>query len=167
MIVGIDLGVNLGWVRGNAVGPIEYGTISVQGGSNYGHFLSSSVDAFHHILRDASAVAVEQPFMGQDYYPARKLLGQLGLLHLMARQQGISHKAIEEIPIATGKLTLSGSGRADGPRMIAAAAERGLEMNEHEAHALGIWWVYVFGKREPVGKRPRSSKGRSVLKEEA
>lgn len=149
MIVGLDLGEKIGWCKGAAVGPMDFGTIQVEGGSDLGAFLTSAMEQLPAVLRGASGIAVEQPFLGDSYYPARKLLALLGVVHQVARWEGIGSKQIEEIPIATGKLTLSGYGKADKGMMIMAAAERGyFDLDEHQADALGIWWTYVFGRRE-------------------
>lgn len=165
MILGIDLGENIGWVLGNRVGPLRSGTIFCEGGSNHSKIMESTCAAFHQILGQGgiTGVAVEQPFLGQSYYPARRLLGQLGALYLLGPTYGVGNSLIQEIPIASGKKALSGAGNAEGPQMIAAAAGHGYEgLDEHQAHALGVWWVYQFGRVEGPRKKPRSGPGSSV-----
>lgn len=164
MILGIDLGQTVGWVKGGAVGPLEHGEYPMAQSSDLGLWLHS-FDGFFQggIMRGVTGISVEQPFLGSDYYPARKLISQLGHLYHWARFFQIPASNIMEVPVATGKLTLSGDGRADKTKMIAAAATHGYEgLSEHEADALGIWWVYIFGRRERAKGRPKSSPGQVV-----
>jgi len=161
MILGLDLGQTVGWVLGDAVGPLRSGSFELKNTTDLGAWLRSSDPLFQALLPQCTAIAVEQPFMGKSYFPARKLIALLGHVYYHWNCIGRSASGIEEIPVSTGKLTLSGHGGADKDRMIAAAAERGYpDLSEHEADALGIWWCYVFGRRESIAKaRARTSKG--------
>jgi hypothetical protein len=156
-ILGLDLGQQIGWVKGAAVGPIRNGVFKdMPNTTDLGKWLAGSDGFFRAILPGVTAIAVEQPFLGDSYWPARKLLAMLGHVHYWAHFHGIG--VIEEIPVATGKLTLAGHGAASKERMIAAAVEWGLtDPEEHDADALGIWKTFVFGKRVPPPKaRSRS-----------
>jgi len=155
----VDLGQMMGWVKGDIVGPMTYGTFTMPQTTNLGKWLKG-MDAFcRQLLPGVTSLAVEQPFLGQDYFPARKLISALGHLHYWSGFYGVL--VVQEIAISSGKLNLSGSGAADAPRMIAAAKERyGLDLDEHQAHALGIWDVFQMGKTPPIPKaKSRSSKG--------
>lgn len=160
MILGLDLGVNLGWVLGDATGPMRRGTFECENTTDLGVFLHSTDRFFQAVMPLARGIAVEQPFLGESYYPARKALALLGHVYYWGRVYGIGASQIKEIPVSTGKLTLSGFGHADKDQMIAAAARLGYEdFDEHQADALGIWWCYVFGRREAARpKRVRSGK---------
>lgn len=165
MILGLDLGGTLGWVKGNAVGPIQHGQFDCENTTNLGRWLKSSDTFFRTILPGVTAIAVEQPYLGDSYYPARKLLAQLGHLYYWCDAVGVPIGNVREIAISTGKHTLAGHGRADKDQMIAAAFDmHGLEgLDEHEADALGIWHVHVFGEREKTApRRTRSGPGKSV-----
>lgn len=161
MILALDIGQHLGWVLGNAVGPVRYGTAELSATTNLGAFVRSMDAPLQALIPRATAIAVEKPFTAGNaaYFAIRKNMAGLAMIHYWANFYGLA--APTEISVMTGKLTLSGSGNADKARMIAAAEERGYPgMNEHEADALGIWWVYVFGKQEPIRKpHSRSSKG--------
>jgi Holliday junction resolvasome RuvABC endonuclease subunit len=162
MILGIDLGQHLGWVKGDPVGRFSHGTIEMPKSTILGQWLAGLDPHIPELLFGVTGIAIEQPFMGRDYYPIRKLIALLGYVHRHAELAGI--RAIKEYPVATGKLTLSGRGNADAEQMIAAAAERGYPgLNEHEAHALGIWWIWQFGAAESRSRAARTSKGRSIL----
>ncbi len=166
MILGLDLGQNIGWVLGNRVGPLRHGVFELKNTTDLGVWLRSSDEFFQAIFQEqVTGVAVEQPFLGESYYPARKLLALLGMAHYWGSFYGVSSMCFMEVAISTGKRTLSGYGKADKDQMIAAAAARGYPSitTEHEADALGVWWVYQFGAMEPAAKRKtRSSKGVSV-----
>lgn len=166
MILGVDLGQHVGWFLGNATGELRYGTFDLENTTDLGRWLRSADPLWQDLFGSGlvTGIAVEQPFMGRDYYPIRKLISLLGAMNYWASFYGISAKNIVEIPIATGKKALSGKGNADGPMMIAAAKRvYGLDLTEHEAHAAGIHNVYLFGKAEdPPKARSRSSKGVSV-----
>lgn len=166
MILGLDLGQHIGWCLGNAVGPMRHGTFPLENSTDLGVWLRSSDEFFMSILdEDITGIGVEQPFLGESYYPARKLLALLGHLYWHASYKGISASLIQEVPVPTGKLALSGMGHATKEQMIEAATAQGYPgiTTEHEADALGIWWVYVFGRAEPIRKpHSRSGKGRVI-----
>lgn len=166
MILGLDLGRNIGWVKGNTVGPMERGTFPLSDSTDLGRWLAESDPFFRTVLPGVTGIAVEQPFMGKDFKSVRKLVALLGHLHWWAAMPQFQVSGyIREIAISTGKLTLSGSGAADGDRMIAAAAERGCPVDDdHQAHALGIWWVYAFGAAEPIRKAKSRSSAPVVVK---
>lgn len=162
IVLALDLGVNIGWVRGAAVGPHQHGTFVLPTTTDLGRWLAASDEFFRDALQGVDVVACEKPYLGQDYYATRKLVSLLGHCAYWCRHTGVPDARQIEVPIATGKLTLSGDGRANGAKMIAAAAERGYPgMNDHEAHALGVWWVAVFGKADPIAKR-RTTNGKPV-----
>lgn len=176
----LDLGQNLGWVRGSAVGQLDYGTFPMKETTDLGLWLQQSDPFFMNILNGIDDVAVEQPFLSSGgkkkdgssrpggYYPARKLLGLLGHLYYHARVKGIPGSKVNEIPVSTGKLALSGHGNAEASEMIEAACRfHGWEpddIDEHIAHAAGIFHVHIFGEAPPRRKRARSSPGRSILR---
>lgn len=165
MLLALDLGTKIGWVKGNPVGPMAHGVISLIDTPDLGLWLASSDDGLREAMRGATAIAMEQPFMGDNWLPLRKLTALLGHVHYFAHNYGIKiDQKSCEIPVSTGKLTLSGHGNAEKKQMIAAALARtGLVLGEHEADALGIWWVWQFGSATPIRKaRVRSGKGVSV-----
>lgn len=180
MILGLDLGQTIGWCLGNAVGPLRHGEFPLKNTTDLGLWLRSSDDFFIPMFRDGgvTGVAIEQPFLSPGgkkadgsskpggYYPARKLLSLLGHAYMWGSFYGLSDIHFEEVPVASAKLTLSGSGAADKDQMIAAAAARGYPSitGEHEADALGIWWCYVFGRAEPIAKRRSKSSKAVVIK---
>jgi hypothetical protein len=168
-VLALDLGQDIGYFLGDAVGPCRWGAAPLKKTTDLGMWLKSSDEFFQQILPMCSAIAVEQPFFGSSYWPARKLLALLGHLYYHANYVGIGAGSIKEIPVATGKLTLAGSGRADKDAMIRAAAADGYEgMCEHSADAYGLWKVYVFGKRDPIPKpRTTTSRGKSILNAQA
>lgn len=168
-ILGVDLGQSIGWVLGGPVGPLRHGTFELRKTTDLGLWLKSSDELWQELFSSGlvSGIGVEQPFMGEDYYPIRKLLALLGHMYWHASYYGISANSIQEIPVATGKKALSGKGNADADYMVAAALRvHGLVMSEHEAHAAGIHNVYLFGKAEdPPKPRTRSSKGTIISTE--
>lgn len=162
IVLGLDLGQSVGWFRGGAVGPCTHGTFAMKKTTDLGSWVGSSDSFFREALDGVDFIAVEQPWLGADYYAARKLVSLLGHVHYWAHHMGIPSSRVIEVPVATGKLTLSGNGRADGPEMIRAAAGHGYPgLNDHESHAMGCWWVQTFGKREPIAKR-RTTNGKAV-----
>lgn len=167
MILGLDLGQTIGWVLGDAVGPLRHGIHPMQNTTDLGLWLRSGDEFWQQIFGSGlvTGVAIEQPFLGESYYPARKLLALLGAAYYWGSFYGLSATQFMEVPIATGKKTLTGYGKADKNRMVAAAKERGYVdiETEHEADALGVWWVYQFGRQEPIRKpRSRSSKAEII-----
>ncbi len=148
MLLGLDLGQHLGWVLGPPDGgpPLTTGTKKLKETTQLGPWLASCDAEIKELvsMRGVTAIAIEQPFLGESYYPARKLLALLGHVHYWAHWYDIH--AINEIPIATGKKALSGYGKAEGPQMIGAALKWGCPVtDEHQAHAAGIWKAHVFG----------------------
>lgn len=179
MILGLDLGQNIGWVLGDRVGPLRHGVHVMKTTTDLGLWLRSGDEFWQQIFGTGlvTGVAIEQPFLSSGgkkkdggsrpggYYPARKLLALLGAAYYWGSFYGLSSQHFMEVPIATGKMTLTGYGKADKPRMIAAAKERGYVdiETEHEADALGVWWVYQFGRQEPIRKASsRSSKAKII-----
>lgn len=164
----LDLGQRIGWMKGGTVGPIEHGTFEMEETTDLGRWLAGADTFLAQAMKGCSDVAVEQPFLGDSYYPARKLLGLLGHVYYHARFQGIAGVHVNEIPVSTAKLTLAGHGQADKDQMIAAACDwygfEPDEIDEHQADAGGILRVHLFGaatgKRKPV----RSGKGVSLLR---
>lgn len=163
-VLGVDLGQTIGWFLGDAVGPCRWGSFKAEKTTDLHRWLRSVDAPLQQILPHATAIAIEQPWMGDNWYPLRKLAAQLGHVHYHAGFAGIPSAKIKEIPVATAKYTLAGHGRADKDMMIAAAAADGYEgMDEHAADAYGIWKTYVFGERErPAKAKTRSSKPVSV-----
>lgn len=159
----VDLGQSIGWIKGRAVGPLQHGTFEMPKTTRLGQWLRGSDGFWREVLPGVTSIAVEQPFMGRDYYPIRKLLALLGILNYWADWHDITN--VTEIPVATGKVNLSGRGNADADVMIAAAMERyALDLNEHEAHALGIFDVFMFGRRDSIAKaKTRSGPGKVVM----
>lgn len=165
--LGLDLGRNLGWVLGDAVGPLRHGTFMMEDTTDLGAFLRSSDTFCREMFPQASALAIEKPdTQGLSYFGVRKNMAMLGHCSYWWSYYG-NGTAINEVSVTTGKLTLAGHGRADKDRMMAAAAERGYPgLNEHEADALGIWWVHVFGRAEPI-RKARSKSGKGIVITEA
>ena len=162
-VLALDLGQQMGWVLGGAVGPVRHGVISTPATTDLRKYLAPLASDMRRLVRHADRVAVEKPFTnGGAYYAIRKNMASLAMLYYVA---GFEDIPVEEVSVATGKLTLSGRGNADKDMMIAAAARLGFPgMCEHEADALGIWWVAVHGRAEPAPKRrTRSSKGVSLM----
>lgn len=164
MLLAIDLGRNLGWVLGARVGPLRSGTIQLEDTTDLGRYLASMVDPLRPLIRECTAIAVEQPITaGGSFTGIRKNMAALGHVHYLAHIYG--GKPVEEISVTTGKLALAGHGRADKDQMIFAAIEQGLSSpTEHEADAYGIWKVHQFGAPERNKPKTRSGKGRSLLK---
>jgi Holliday junction resolvasome RuvABC endonuclease subunit len=165
----IDLGQHMGWCRGNAVGPLEHGTFEMPDTTDLGRWLAGSDRFFMEMLPGVDTVAIEQPFMSDSIYPIRKLLAALGHCHYHWHVLGRSSSLIEEIPVSTGKLTLAGKGHAEAHEMIYAACEffgfEHAEIDEHQAHAMGLFKVHLFGRIEPPNRRrSRSGPGRSILR---
>ena len=158
-LLALDLGQNVGWVRGSVVGPMTFGTFEMVRSTNLGKWLASFDPFVRKHFSGVTAIAVEQPFLGENYFAARKLIALLGAVHYWSSFYPIG--VVNEIAVSSGKLNLSGLGNADAERMIRAAKDRyGLDMDEHQAHALGIWDVHHLGKMAPIPKaRSRSSKG--------
>lgn len=162
VVLGLDLGQNVGWFKGGAVGPCTFGTFRMKNTTDLGLWLRGSDEFFREVLVGVDAVAIEQPFFSRDYYAVRKLISLVGYACMWSSTMGIPAARIAEIPVPTAKLTLAGSGRAEKSDMIAAAADRGYPgLNEHESDAFAVWTVSVFGKREPIAKR-RTTNGKPV-----
>lgn len=158
-VIGFDLGQHLGYFKGRAVGPVEFGTHQMPKTRDLGAWLAGCDGLLRKVLPGVDAVAVEMPFMGQDISPAIRLLGLMGHIAYMGRFYGIGESGFNRVPIATGKLTLSGFGHADADQMIAAAAREGYEgMNEHEAHACGVWKVIAIGAGETKAERDKRAR---------
>jgi len=164
-VLGLDLGQTVGWFLAPPVGPARWGHFELESTTDLGRWLRSADAALQALLPMADEIAIEQPFLGASYYPARKLIALLGHCYWHAGFCGISASSIVEIPVATGKHTLAGHGQADKAMMIAAAAVDGYEgLSEHSADAYGIWKVHVFGKRQPIAKaRAKNGKGVSLI----
>lgn len=163
----LDLGATVGWAKGAAVGPVEYGSFAMPNTSDLGAYLAGADPYFPKLMRGMTTIAIEQPFVGDIYLAARKLLALLGHAYYHAHYQGIAQSHIEEIAVPTAKHTMAGHGRAEKPAMILASSEYwGFDpdqMNEHEADALAILRVHLFGRREAIRPaRVRSGKGSSV-----
>jgi Holliday junction resolvasome RuvABC endonuclease subunit len=164
----LDLGQNIGWMKGSAVGALESGTIELEGGSDLGVWLLDAMMKLPKLIRGVDDIAVEQPFLGSSYYPARKLLGLLGVVYACARTEGIAAKHVNEIPVSTAKKALAGHGQADKDMMIAAACAfwgfEPHEIDEHQADASAILYVHHFGEAPSKRQKPRTSKGVSLLR---
>lgn len=160
----LDIGENIAWVRGGLVGPIEFNTHTLDVQTKLGPWLRQADDVWRELFTpDLEVIGYEMPFMGKDAYAARKLFGMAGMIHYWACWL-VPHTKVQPIMVQTGKYTLAGDRFAKAPAMIKAAAADGFQMNEHEAHAYGIFKAVVFGPREaPPPARTRSSPGRSVL----
>lgn len=152
----------MGWVLRDAVGPIDYGTVELNPSTDLSVHLRSMDEPLGQLIRACTYIAVEKPNTANSaYFAVRKNMAALGHIHYWAGFYGIRIPPENEINLMTAKLTFSGNGAAKKPLMIRTAQERyGLDMNEHEADALAISEVYLFGAREPIRKaRSRSSKG--------
>ncbi len=67
---------------------------------------------------------------------------------------GLSQDIVQEISVTSAKLRLAGSGNAKKPEMIAAAKFQGFAVeDEHQADAVGIRQVFIFGKAETKAER--------------
>lgn len=177
----LDLGKNIGWMKANAIGPVEHGTIPLGDITDLGRFLVMAMMELTPLMRGVHDIAVEQPFLSSGgkkadgtpkpggYYPARKLLGQLGVVYVCANTQGIEAARVHEVPVPSGKLALAGSGKADKDQMIDAACEwygfEPDEIDEHQADAGGILKFHHFGPGTPIRKpKSKSGPGRSILR---
>lgn len=166
----LDLGKSIGWIKGAAVGPLEHGVIELGTDTDLGAWLMIACMKLPPLMRGVHDIAVEQPFLGDSYYPARKLLGLLGVVYLCANGEGIPGSMVHEYAVPTAKKALTGYGKAEKDQMIAAAIEWwGLpdDISEHEADASAILKVHRFGPAPPARKKPRSSKGVSLLNGQA
>lgn len=156
MTLGLDLGKKIGWVKGDTVGPIESGTFELEETTDLGLFLQSSDAFLMNVLPGVKQIAYEQPYLGDNLWPAQKLLALLGHVAYHARFQGIGWKQMHPIANSTGKKKLAGHGHAEKPQMIEAAKLWGLDdPDEHEADALGVWLVKQFGPAAEPRKAPR------------
>lgn len=164
----LDLGQKIGWVRGSAVGPLEHDTIHLVESTDLGVWLLDAMMKLQPVIRGVRDIAVEQPFLGESYYPARKLLGLLGVVYACANTLGIVGSYVHEYPVSTAKLALAGHGHADKDQMIAAACDfwgfEDHEIDEHQADASAILRVHLFGEAPKKSGKPRSSPGRSILR---
>jgi Holliday junction resolvasome RuvABC endonuclease subunit len=164
LILAIDLGRHMGWILAAPTGEMRFGTVELEDTTNLGRYVRSMNEPVTALMKCCTAVAVEKPNTGGNsaYFAIRKNMAALGKVCELADFHGLAPP--KEFSVTTGKLTLAGHGHADKSQMIAAAKERtGLDMNEHEADALGIWWIYVFGAAEPIRKaRSKSSKATVV-----
>jgi Holliday junction resolvasome RuvABC endonuclease subunit len=161
LILAIDLGVHMGWVLAGTTGPMRFGTVELKDTTNLGQYVRSMNEPVGELLKMCTAVAVEKPNTGGNsaYFAIRKNMAALGKVCELADFWGKSPPA--EISVSSAKLTLAGHGHADKEMMIAAALRLyGHEMNEHEADALAIWHVFVYGAAVPIRKaRSKTSKG--------
>lgn len=164
MILALDLGVHLGWYLADPTGPARFGTIELKNTTNLGQYIRSINPPLQELLQQCRVVAVEKPNTGGNsaYFAIRKNMAALGKICELCDFMGLGQPT--EISVMTGKLTLAGTGRADKDMMIAAAKQQfGHDMNEHEADALGIWKVFVFGAAEPIRKaRSKSGPGKII-----
>lgn len=165
----LDLGQNIGWCRGSAVGPLDFGTFPMKETSDLGLWLQGSDSFLMNIMKGVDDIAVEQPFLGDSYFPARKLISLLGHVYYHARFQGIAAQHVNEIAVSSGKKALSGYGKADKDQMIQAACDfwgfEAEEIDEHIADASGILKFHLFGSGPPSrNRKTRSSPGRSILR---
>jgi len=164
----LDLGQKIGWIKGSAVGPLEHGTIDLVDSRDLGVWLIDAMTKLPPIIRGVRDIAVEQPFLGESYYPARKLLGLLGAVYACANVQGITSAYVHEYPVSSAKLALAGHGHAEKPLMIAAACDfwgfEEDEIDEHQADASAILKIHLFGEAPKKSGKPRSSKGVSILR---
>lgn len=157
----LDLGQNIGWVKGRITGPMEHGTFKLPNTTDLGRWLRGADEFCRQVFPGVTSIAMEQPFLGSDYYPARKLIALLGHCHYWASFYDV--RVVQEIAVGNGKLNLAGHGHADEQQMISAAMRvYGLDVDEHAAHALGIWDVFMFGKREPI-RKPKSRSSKPVV----
>lgn len=159
----LDLGQRIGWMKGSTVGPIEHGTIELPETTDLGVWLLDAMMKLPKLMRGCHDIAVEQPFLGDSYYPARKLLGLLGVVYACARTEGIAGNMVHEYPVSTAKLALAGHGHAEKPLMISSCCTiwgfEENEIDEHQADASAILYVHLFGERPGKRRRPQSSKG--------
>lgn len=170
----LDLGQTIGWVIGSAVGPLFCGSIEMPQTTDLGRWLAGADAPLGSLIKSGVRdhgvrdIAVEMPFLGDSYFPARKLLGLLGHVYYHAHFQGIAGQHVNEIPVATAKKALSGHGGADKDQMMASAVDfwgfEPDEINEHIADASGILKVHLFGEAPSKRKKPRSGKGVSILR---
>lgn len=156
----LDLGKHIGWVKGAAVGPMEYGSYLLDETTDLGRWLQSSDAFLQEVLPGTTSIAIEQPYMGDNKWVMQKLSALLGHIAYYGRFQGIGWAQIKMIANSTGKKRLAGHGHSDKDQMIAAAVAFGLDdPDEHTADALGIWMVHMFGPSlKPPPRRVRSSK---------
>lgn len=160
----LDLGQFIGWMKGSTVGPIEHGTLELERTTDVGRWLASSDALWPKIMAGVDDIVVEMPFLGENYYAARKLIALLGHLYYHAHYQGIGGSRIKEVAISSGKSALCGKGNAEAPQMIAACCDvwgfEPEEIDEHQAIASGLLYYHLFGPRPKIAKaRTRSSKG--------
>lgn len=164
----LDLGQTVGWIKGRAVGPLEYGSFNLDETTDLGKWLRSADKHMDQLFTGVDSVVMEQPFLGENYYPARKIISLLGHFYYYAGVAGIPGTRINEIAIASGKLALSGNGRAEKEDMIAAACDwygfEPDEIDEHIADASGLLKFHFYGSGPPKRKPARSGPGRSILK---
>lgn len=161
--IAFDIGENIAYVRGASVGPLLFDTMKLKPQTRLGAWLRQADDVWRGLLTgDVGEVGYEMPFMGRDIYAARKLFGMASMIHYWADWL-LPGVPVQPVMVQTGKYTLAGDRFAKAPAMIAAALVDGHEMNEHEAHAYGIWKAMTFGPRDPPpARRTRSSPGRSI-----
>ena len=164
MLVTIDLGENMGWTVGpiSADAPtsdVRCGTFKLRATTRLGLFLRSAEEPFRELFSTPGivGVGVEKPdTMGNSYFGIRKNMALLGQMYVWLEHHGLSQDIVQEISVTSGKLRLSGSGRAKKPEMMAAATAKGYAIEtEHEADACGIREVYIYGKAETKAQREK------------
>ena len=145
-ILAFDLATNTGWVAGDGARVPEIGHFRLPAtGSDVGRFLCEGRTYFKILIArfQPDMIGFEMPIMGMVMTPAvsRKLHGLAGVLEMCCRDHGIECR---EVPPATAKKRLTGSGRAKKPAMILAARRLGLPVEtEDEADGAAVWLVMI------------------------
>lgn len=164
-VLAIDIGNDLGWALGNAVGPLEFGTFHGNGSTDLRVWLPCFNAPLQKLFTMCDAIAVEKPdTQGNSYYGVRKNMALLGKIYEIAGYYP-NVRSVDEYGVSTAKKRLAGHGHADKDQMIAAARAEGYAVEDsHQADAIAILMVHHFGPRQdPPSPRSRSGKGRSIM----
>lgn len=165
-VLAIDIGTNLGWALGEAVGPLRFGTFRGSSSTDPRIWIPSFTPFLQKMFPLCDAIAIEKPdTQGNNYAPIRKNFFLLGEVYRVAAWYP-NVLSVNEVGVSTAKKRLAGHGHADKDMMVAAARAEGYAVtDDHQADAIAILMTHFFGPREDIPKpRSRSGKGRSILK---
>lgn len=142
-ILSLDLATRTGFAVGPPNGEPRFGAhVLPSTGDNVGRFLNAFEVWLNDMiaLEDPAVIVFEAPILTAGRTTpatARKLMGLAGETEQIADKRGIR---VMEANLMTVKKFFVGTGRADGPAMIAAAHRHGwMAKRDDEADALGVW----------------------------
>ena|GEM_PF-5531096 len=157
----LDLGENLGWTLGplDSTAPasaVEFGTLKLKATTNLGEYLESAEVLLPDLIQGVNEIAVERTHTGagSKYFVVRKNVALLGMVHRIAWKN--DDIPVKDVSAVQPKLKLAGHGHAKKEQMIAAAHRLGYRVStEHEADALGVRLVYLFGPAPTAAEKAK------------